>query len=124
MKTALSDEIPAVLADPVQVQQVFLNLLANGMDALSELQDGVRTLVVTSERREDSVAFSVSDTGPGLGDKDAAQIFEAFVTHKPGGMGIGLAISRSIIEAHGGRIWASPNTPHGLTVHFTLPLKA
>jgi signal transduction histidine kinase len=87
--------------------------------------DGVRELVISSQRTEnEEVAVSVSDTGPGLPPQHAGQIFNAFFTTKPHGTGMGLRISRSIIESHGGRLWAADNSPRGASFHFTLPAKA
>jgi PAS domain S-box-containing protein len=117
----LEADTPRVKADRVQLQQVFMNLMMNGIDAMKDV-DGARELAIKSQRAEnDEVLVSVSDTGVGLPPQQADQIFEAFFTTKPHGTGMGLAISRSIVESHGGRLWASNNSPRGASFCFALP---
>ena len=120
MHTDLSAELPKIMADRVQLQQVFMNLMLNGIEAM---QDSGGELTVKSELQHDKFQFSVSDTGPGLPSGNVDQIFSAFFTTKPQGSGMGLAISRSIVESHGGHLWASANTGGGATFHFTLPIQ-
>jgi signal transduction histidine kinase len=111
-----------VFGDRVQLQQVMLNLIMNGIEAMSAVTDRPKVLTISSERVETGdVLVTVKDTGAGIDPATADRIFESFFTTKPNGMGIGLSICRSIIEAHGGRLWASPNTPHGAVFQFTLP---
>ena len=108
-----------VLADRVQVQQVLLNLMRNGVEAMEQAE--TRELVISTDAAEDhTVTISVSDTGSGIAPEMASQLFQPFVTTKRHGMGVGLSISRTIIEAHGGRIWADPNPAGGTVFHFTL----
>jgi signal transduction histidine kinase len=112
------------MGDRVQLQQVLMNLMINGIDAMKDV-DGARELIIKSERGEDEqVLVSVSDTGVGLPAEQAEQIFHAFFTTKPHGTGMGLRISRSIIESHGGRLWAADNYSRGASFYFTLPTKA
>jgi signal transduction histidine kinase len=101
---------------------VLLNLLMNAIEALSDVGDGPRVLVVRSDPDAASgVLVTVRDSGPGLDPQQLDRLFEAFYTTKPHGLGLGLAISRSIIEAHGGRLWATANVPHGAVLQFTVP---
>jgi signal transduction histidine kinase len=117
--TDLAEGLPKVIADRVQVQQVLLNLMLNSIEAM---KDTSGELTVTSERTEDGVLLvSVSDSGIGLAPEDVDHIFEAFFTRKSQGTGMGLPISRMIIESHGGRLWATANPSRGATFHFTLP---
>ncbi len=121
--TELAAELPQVPGDRVQLQQVMMNLMINGIDALKDV-DGMRELAIKSQRAEDEqVLVSVSDTGVGLPTQQAEQIFKAFFTTKFQGTGMGLSISRSIIESHGGRMWAAENSPRGASFCFTLPTK-
>jgi PAS domain S-box-containing protein len=121
VRTELAADLPQVVVDHVQLQQVLMNLMANGIDAMKEA-DGKRELAIKSWRAEDEeVAVSVTDSGVGLPPQQAEQIFKAFFTTKPHGTGMGLSISRSIVEAHGGRLWAADNSPRGASFHFTLP---
>jgi len=118
MRTELAAELPGVSADGVQLQQVLMNLMLNGMEAMSE--SGGDLKIIT--RHEDGeVLVSVSDTGQGIPADRMEQIFNAFFTTKAGGTGMGLAISRTIIESHCGRLWASANQGRGTTFYFTLP---
>jgi signal transduction histidine kinase len=111
-----------VFGDRVQLQQVVLNLIMNGIEAMSAVTDRPRKLTISSERLETGeVLVAVKDTGSGIEPATADRIFESFFTTKPNGMGMGLSICRSIIEAHGGRFWASPNRPYGAVFQFTLP---
>lgn len=113
----------SVLADRVQIQQVMVNLMVNGIDAMKSVR-GSRELVLKSQRLNDAeVVVSVGDCGTGLPAQSSDQIFEAFFTTKPEGTGMGLSISRSIITAHGGRLWATPNTPRGAVFLFALPIE-
>src|ERR1700674_2542465 len=122
LRTVLADGLPRVHGDKVQLQQVLLNLLVNGIEAMSGAAGGPRELVVGSARDEASgVRVTVRDNGVGLDAASTDRLFDPFYTTKPGGMGMGLAISRSIIESHGGRIWVSSNTPRGAVFEFTLP---
>jgi len=122
MRTDLASELPRVSADRVQLQQVFLNLMLNGIEAMN---DTGGELTITSQLGRDGyLLISVSDTGVGLPPGKAEQIFNAYFTTKPHGSGMGLAISRSIIESHGGRLWASANTGPGTTLYFTLPAES
>jgi PAS domain S-box-containing protein len=118
MRTELTAELPEVMADRVQLQQVFMNLMLNGIEAM---RDSGGELTVKSQMQDSQVLFSVSDTGMGLPIEKMDQIFSAFFTTKPQGSGMGLAISRSIVESHGGRLWASANNGRGATFYFTLP---
>jgi PAS domain S-box-containing protein len=116
--TELAAELPQITAERVQLQQVFMNLMLNAIEAMT---DSGGELTVKSELQESQIEFSVSDTGVGLPMEKMDQIFSAFFTTKPQGSGMGLAISRSIVESHGGRLWATANDKRGATFHFTLP---
>ena len=116
-------ELPQVMGDRVQLQQVMMNLIMNSIDAM-KVVDGTRELIIKSERGEDEqVLVSISDTGVGLPLQQEDQIFTAFFTTKSHGTGMGLRISRSIVESHGGRLWAADNSPCGASFYFTLPTK-
>jgi PAS domain S-box-containing protein len=124
VRAELASDLPQVMGDRVQLQQVLMNLLLNGMDAMKDV-DTTRELIINSQpAKNEQVIVSVSDTGVGLPPQQAEQIFNAFFTTKPYGTGMGLRISRSIIESHGGRLWAANNSPHGASFCFTLPTKA
>jgi C4-dicarboxylate-specific signal transduction histidine kinase len=124
VRTDVAADIPQIMGDRVQLQQVLMNLIMNSIDAMKEV-DGTRNLVIQSQPAEnEQVMLSVSDTGVGLPPQQADQIFDAFFTTKVHGTGMGLRISRSIVESHGGRLWAADNSPRGATFHFTLPTKA
>jgi predicted ATPase/signal transduction histidine kinase len=115
--------LPVILADKVQLQQVILNLVINGIEAMQSITDRPRELVIRSEQHgAQKVRVTVTDCGVGFSAETAGQLFNTFFTTKSSGLGMGLSICRSIIELHGGRIWAAPNVPHGATIHFTLPL--
>ena len=119
IRTDLEDDLPMTIADRVQLQQVLMNLMLNGIEAIT---DAGGVVTVKSQLIEDGqIEISVNDTGPGLPTDQADQIFDAFFTTKPQGSGMGLAISKSIVESHGGRIWVNGDGGRGATFHFTLP---
>jgi PAS domain S-box-containing protein len=120
MRTDLSAELPKIMADRVQLQQVFMNLMLNAIEAM---KDSGGELTVESELQDGQLQFSVIDTGVGLPMEKMDQIFSAFFTTKPQGSGMGLAISRSIVESHGGQLWATANDGRGATFHFSLPIQ-
>jgi PAS domain S-box-containing protein len=145
LSALLAGDLPLVLGDRIQLQQVVLNLVLNAVQAMSSITEGSRELDVVSEmaspgsrqseagdheasdfagRKSGDVLVTVRDSGPGLDPQNINRLFDAFYTTKPQGLGIGLAISRSIIEAHGGRLWAEPNSPRGAIFQFTLPVRA
>ncbi len=118
----LADGLPAVKVQRVQIQQVVLNLLNNAVDAIASRRAGSREVFLRSSRNpEGSVRVSIGDGGVGLAGVDVDRMFKPFYTTKPDGLGMGLAISRTIVEAHGGHIWAEPRQPSGVTIHFTIP---
>ncbi len=122
LQTQLSKGLPPILGDRIQLQQVVLNLIKNAIEAMTEASDGPRELLVSSGKDgSKGVLVVVRDSGPGLDPETLVHLFDPFYTTKPEGMGMGLAISRSIIEGHGGRLWATPNEPHGTIFQFTLP---
>ena len=121
VQTLLADNLPPILGDRIQLQQVMVNLIMNAIEAMSGSGDGPRELMIrTAEAEARDVLVAVMDSGPGLGG-DPEQLFDAFYTTKPGGMGIGLSISRSIIDDHRGRLWASANAPRGAIFQFAVP---
>jgi len=122
IRTELNDDLPAVVGDRVQLQQVLVNLILNARDAMADLTGRPPELTVGS-RRETSggVLVEVRDCGRGIDQEQAGRIFEAFFSTKPAGLGMGLSVSRSIVEMHGGKIWAAPNDGPGATMRFTLP---
>jgi PAS domain S-box-containing protein len=123
VRTELAEDLPQVMADRVQLQQVLMNLMINSIEALKDV-DGTRELAIKSQRAEnEQLLVSVSDTGIGLPPRQTEQIFNAFFTTKPHGTGMGLRISRSIVESHGGRLWAADNSPRGAIFYLTLPAK-
>jgi PAS domain S-box-containing protein len=122
--TELSADLPLVLGDRVQLLQVMLNLIMNSLDSLSSITDRSRQLRITSSRTPDCVLIQVKDSGQGWNPQHSNSIFDPFFTTKKDGIGMGLTISRSIIEAHGGRLWPEPGTPHGAILNFTLPSPA
>ena len=124
VRTELAADLPKVMVDRVQVQQVLMNLMINGIDAMKVISEA-RELVIKSQRADnDQLLVSVSDTGVGLPLEQADQIFNPFFTTKPHGTGMGLRISRSIVESHGGRLWAAPNSQRGASFYFTLSVDA
>jgi len=124
LRTELAEDLPQIMGDRVQLQQVIMNLIMNSIDAMKDV-DGTRELSIKSQRAEnEQLLVSVSDTGVGLPPQQADQIFNAFFTTKPHGTGMGLRISRSIVESHGGRLWAADTCPHGASFCFTLPTNA
>ena len=115
----------SVMGDRVQLQQVMVNLILNAVDAMKAVTDRARVLSVSSALTEaGSVLIAIEDSGPGLDPSIAQRVFEPFVTTKPDGLGMGLSICRSIIDAHGGRLWVSPGAAHGTVFRFMLPSAA
>ena len=125
VREILSEDLPPVRADRIQLQQVVLNLILNGIEAMEHMADQTRDLLIRAERGEiggsPGVLIAVQDTGAGVEEKDLERLFDAFYTTKPSGLGMGLSISRSIVEAHEGRLWGVPNTGRGMTFCFALP---
>jgi PAS domain S-box-containing protein len=122
LQTWLAGDLPLVPADRVQLQQVIMNLIVNAVEAMSSVGDGSRELTIAAGKDDANAVFvEVQDTGPGIDPADLDRLFQSFYTTKPDGIGMGLAISRSIIEAHGGRLSAESNQPHGALFRFTLP---
>jgi signal transduction histidine kinase len=118
----LAETLPLIHGDRVQLQQVMLNLIINAVEAMGSARDGPRELLISTGQAEpDGVHVMVRDTGPGLAPATHEHLFEAFYTTKPTGLGMGLSICRSIIEAHGGRLWAEPNEPRGTIFQFVTP---
>jgi signal transduction histidine kinase len=118
----LDEHVPDILADRVQLQQVFMNLMLNAIEAMMEA--GGELTIRSGLNPEGQLLTSISDTGVGLPAENSERIFDAFHTTKPQGTGMGLAVTRSIVESHGGRIWATRNQGAGATFHFTLPVEA
>jgi C4-dicarboxylate-specific signal transduction histidine kinase len=122
LQTAFAPALPTILGDRVQLQQVIINLVMNGIEAMQTVADRPRELSIRSGQDEaHQLHVSVTDCGVGISADNTDQLFDAFFTTKASGMGMGLSICRSIIDAHGGRLWATANLPHGATFHFTLP---
>jgi PAS domain S-box-containing protein len=117
----LAPDVPNVLGDRIQLQQVLLNLILNGIDAMRKISHQSRELIIKSAKHSEGVLIQVHDSGVGVDPEQADRIFEPFFTTKPQGIGMGLSISRSIIEAHGGRLWFTPGPSHGVVFQFTLP---
>jgi len=123
VRTDFAPALPMILGDRVHLQQVIINLVMNGIEAMQSVTDRPRELVFRSRQDEtQQVLVSVTDCGVGISAENADRLFNAFFTTKSSGMGMGLSICRSIMEAHGGRLRATANIPHGATFHLTLPL--
>ena len=118
----LAEELPPIEGNPIELQQVVLNLIINGAQAMSRADVASRILSVTTSVHHDSVELAVCDCGVGLDESEIEKIFEPFYTTKKAGIGMGLSINRTIIRAHGGRIWARPNAHRGATFHVMLPI--
>jgi signal transduction histidine kinase len=125
IQTELADGLPLIQGDRVQLQQVILNLIKNAVEAMSGTGDGARELLISSGKSDSGgVLVGVHDSGPGLPPPILDRLFEPFYTTKPSGLGLGLSICRSIIEVHGGRLWARANVRRGATFEFTLPAQS
>jgi PAS domain S-box-containing protein len=124
IRMELAANLPPVVGDRVQIQQVLMNLTLNAFEAMSTVESRDRDLVIRTQRDEsDQVRVALQDSGIGFDPKNVERIFHAFHTTKPGGLGMGLSISRSIVEAHGGRLWAKANSPRGAAFEFTVPIR-
>jgi C4-dicarboxylate-specific signal transduction histidine kinase len=122
VQTRLTERLASVEGDRVQLQQVILNLVLNATEAMSAVDEGVRELLISTEQsRRNDVLVAVRDSGPGIDPEHIERVFDAFYTTKSSGVGMGLSICRSIIDAHGGRLWADVNAPRGAVFQFTLP---
>jgi signal transduction histidine kinase len=121
VRTQLAEGLPHVEGDRVQLQQVLLNLIINAIEAMREVGEQERELLISTRNEPDGVSVEVQDSGPGFAPADLERVFEAFYTTKPEGLGLGLSICRSIIEAHGGRLWATRCEPRGALFQFTVP---
>jgi C4-dicarboxylate-specific signal transduction histidine kinase len=123
LRMELAAGLPVVMGNRVQLQQVMMNLILNAIEAMSTVEDRKRELLIRSQGGGDEVRVAVQDSGMGLDLLNAERVFDAFHTTKPAGLGMGLSISRSIVESHGGRLWATPNDGFGTTFQFTLDSK-
>jgi C4-dicarboxylate-specific signal transduction histidine kinase len=124
VKTKFAKGLPIIAGDRVQLQQVLLNLILNALQAMGAVSEGARqALITTSQTELNDLYIGVQDTGPGLSPETLSRLFEPFYTTKPNGMGMGLAICRSIVEAHGGRLWATACQPHGALFQFMIPAR-
>jgi signal transduction histidine kinase len=124
VRTLFDDELPRVIGDRVQLQQVVLNLIMNASEAMSGVEGRPRELVISTRPADaEKAQVLVEDSGPGIDAQEKERIFEAFYTNKTEGMGMGLSISRSIVENHGGKLWAEPNDGLGATFIFTIPIQ-
>ena len=122
VQTELAEDLPVIRGDRAELQQVLLNLIINAVEAMRDVSEGPRDVLVMSAKTEaDEVLVSVRDSGPGIAPAIRDSLFKAFQTTKPSGLGLGLSICRSIVESHGGRLWASANAPRGVVFQFTLP---
>jgi signal transduction histidine kinase len=121
VQTRLSEGLGPIHGDRVQLQQVVLNLLLNAVEAMGSIEAGARELLISTEQDRTGVLVAVRDSGPGVDPSHLERVFDAFYTTKSSGMGMGLSICRSIIDAHGGRLWAEANEPRGTLFQFTLP---
>jgi signal transduction histidine kinase len=125
LRQEFASDLPRVKGDRVQLQQVILNLLRNASDAMRGVKDRPREMVIRTEKDDGGcVRLTVQDAGVGINPQDLDRLFEAFYTTKSDGMGMGLSVSRSIIESHSGRLWATPNDGHGATFSFSIPCEA
>ena len=124
VQTELAKDLPVVHGHRVQLQQVILNLIVNAVEAMGQINDGPRDMLISTKTDSSGVHVAVQDSGPGLPQGSSQQVFKAFYTTKTTGLGMGLSICRSIVEAHGGRFWAAPNEPRGAVFCFTLPVEA
>jgi C4-dicarboxylate-specific signal transduction histidine kinase len=122
LQLRLAQDLPVIRGDRVQLQQVLLNLIINAVEAMSEVEGPRELLISSASDASDGVLVAVQDSGPGLTPENFDRLFEAFHTSKPRGMGMGLSICRSIVEAHDGRVWATTNAPRGAIFQFTLPV--
>ena len=124
VKTKFAKGLPIITGDRVQLQQVVLNLILNALQAMGTVSEDARHMLITTSRTELNVlCIGVQDTGAGLSPENLSRLFEPFYTTKPNGMGMGLAICRSIVEAHGGHLWATAREPHGALFQFTIPAR-
>ena len=121
VRTQLAEGLPRVQGDQVQLQQVLLNLIINAIEAMRDVGEEERELLISSRNEPDGISVEVRDSGPGFAPADIERVFEAFYTTKPSGLGLGLSICRSIIEAHNGQLWVSPNVPRGAIFRFIAP---
>jgi C4-dicarboxylate-specific signal transduction histidine kinase len=121
VRTQLAEGLPRVQGDRVQLQQVLLNLIINAIEAMRDSGEGERELLISTRHEPDGVSVEVRDSGPGFAAADLDRVFEAFYSTKPNGVGLGLSICRSIIEAHNGQLWVSPNVPRGAIFGFIAP---
>ena len=122
VQTQFADGLPFIQGDRAQLQQVMLNLIINAVEAMTEMSEGSRQLLIgTRKEASDELLVTVQDSGPGLSPGRLDNLFDAFYTTKPDGMGMGLSICRSIVEAHGGRLWVSANVPRGAMFQITVP---
>jgi signal transduction histidine kinase len=123
LQTRLANDLPTIWGDRVQLQQVILNLMMNAVEAMSQVTEGSRELLISTDTADTGgVMVAISDSGPGLPHSNSERVFEAFYTTKASGLGMGLSICRSIVEAHGGRLWAVSNEPHGAVFRMVLPI--
>jgi signal transduction histidine kinase len=123
LRTDFASDISPVLCDRIQLQQVILNLLMNAIEATNARSDGPREILLTSQKQGPAeIVVAISDSGAGIDAATLDRVFDPFFTTKPGGMGMGLSISRSLVEAHGGRLWAIPNQRGGARFQFSLPV--
>ena len=124
MKTQFEQGLPVIAGDRVQLQQVTLNLILNAVQAMGANSDGARQVLITTRQIESNdLCVGVQDTGPGLSPETLSRLFEPFYTTKPNGMGMGLTICRSIVESHGGRLWATACEPRGALFQFAIPAR-
>jgi signal transduction histidine kinase len=121
VQTRLADRLSPAQGDRVQLQQVVLNLILNAVEAMGSVEEGARALSISTDQDHTGALVAVSDSGPGIDPAHLERVFKAFYTTKSGGTGMGLSICRSIIDGHGGRLWAEANVPRGAVFQFTLP---